>query len=133
MGRVVLRVRRALSSFSSPFGTLIRKHDHSPIRLLWVKRISLSKSEKISNRAHHESLFRSIYSFVQWHLWINVAIGTYGIILFSLPSAKAYRTLGWYDVPFSLSPLIPPLRSTRTTSEFLSLPYWVVFLVWLLQ
>ncbi|GAA5982845.1 hypothetical protein JCM5350_003006 [Sporobolomyces pararoseus] len=26
-----------------------------------------------------------------WHLWINVAVGIYGIILFSLPYAKEYR------------------------------------------
>ncbi|GAA5961131.1 hypothetical protein JCM3765_001237 [Sporobolomyces pararoseus] len=31
------------------------------------------------------------YELLWWHLWINVAVGMYGIILFSLPYAKEYR------------------------------------------
>ncbi|GAA5925940.1 uncharacterized protein JCM15063_005166 [Sporobolomyces koalae] len=28
-----------------------------------------------------------------WHLWLNVVLGVYGIIIFSLPAAKEYRAM----------------------------------------
>ncbi|GAA5910125.1 uncharacterized protein JCM6883_000562 [Sporobolomyces salmoneus] len=32
-----------------------------------------------------------VFARYQWHLWINVVLGSYGIIIFSLPAAKQYR------------------------------------------
>ncbi|GAA5822292.1 hypothetical protein JCM5353_001558 [Sporobolomyces roseus] len=49
------------------------------------------------------------YELLWWHLWVNVVLGTYGIVVFSLPAAKDYRAAVCTAMAFvKLAEELPP-------------------------